>query len=339
LLADGLACGRGVGVRAVDRLPSALSLESLFPRPGRIFGLAVLTALVASLIATGVASADALTPDSQSGSPNAQDIDTLYKLLMILGGLVFLVVEGALIWSFFRFKAKRGRVAAQIHGNTRLEIGWTVAAALLLVLITAVTFIMLPGIKNPARSGPEGLQFASDPLYAYTDQPTPPGGDALTIKVDGQQYVWRFQYPGNDDVFAYEQMVVPVDTTVVLDITADDVAHSWWIPALGGKADAIPGYTNHYWFKAAKTGVYHGQCAELCGRNLANMLAEVRVLPVEEYQAWYRRQASNIQQAQKLQAEQRPQYDQPNIPDSAEGESTGGASGPDLSGETSAPQG
>ena len=302
MLADGLACGRGVGVRAVDRLPSALSLESLFPRPGRIFGLAVLTALVASLIATGVASADALTPDSQSGSPNAQDIDTLYKLLMILGGLVFLVVEGALIWSFFRFKAKRGRVAAQIHGNTRLEIGWTVAAALLLVLITAVTFIMLPGIKNPARSGPEGLQFASDPLYAYTDQPTPPGGDALTIKVDGQQYVWRFQYPGDDNVFAYTEMVVPANTTVILDITADDVQHSWWIPKLGGKMDALPGYTNKTWFKA-KRGTYAGQCAELCGRNHANMLARVRVVSVEEYEQWFEQRKEDIKTARERQAE------------------------------------
>jgi len=301
--------------------------------------LAVVAALLASLIASGVASADAITPDSQSGSPNAENIDTLYKLLMVLGGLVFITVEGALIWSFFRYKAKRGRVAAQIHGNTRLEIGWTVAAAVLLVLITAVTFIMLPGIKNPARSGPNGLQFAADPLYAYTDQPPPPGGDRLLIKVDGQQYVWRYQYPGDDDVFAYESMVVPVNTTVVLDITADDVAHSWWIPALGGKADAIPGYTNHQWFKATKTGVYHGQCAELCGRNHANMYGEVRVVPVQEYQAWYRGQAARIEQAQKLQAQERPKYDQPNIPDSAQGESTGGAGGTDQSLNGAAPEG
>ncbi len=334
-----LACARGAGVRGVDRLPSALSLESQFPRRRRAMGLAVLAALLASLVVTGVASADALTPDSGSGSPNAQDIDTLYKLLMVLGGIVFFAVEGALLWALFKYKAKRGRVAAQIHGNTRLEIGWTVAAAVLLVLITAVTFIMLPGIKNPAPTGPNGLQFASEPLYAYTDQPAPPGGDSLRIKVDGQQYVWRFQYPGNENVFAYTEMVVPVDTTVELDITADDVAHSWWIPDLGGKADAIPGYTNKYWFKAAKTGVYHGQCAELCGRNHANMLAYVRVVPAEEYEAWYRGQARRVTQAQEAQARDRPKYDMPDIPASAAGESTEGSSGTDQSRSPSATSG
>ncbi len=88
-------------------------------------------------------------------------------------------------------------------------------------------------------------------------------------------------------------MVVPADTTVVLDITADDVNHSWWIPKLGGKFDAIPGYTNHTWFKA-KPGLYRGQCAELCGRNHANMLAQVRVVSPEEYQQWYDGQAQRI---------------------------------------------
>ena len=72
----------------------------------------------------------------------------------------------------------------------------------------------------------------------------------MTIRVDGQQYVWRFKYPGQQDVFSYDDMYVPVGMTVLLDITSDDVAHSWWIPDLGGKADALPGYVNHTWFKA-----------------------------------------------------------------------------------------
>ena len=83
-------------------------------------------------------------------------------------------------------------------------------------------------------------------------------------------------------------MVVPVGMTVTLDITADDVAHSWWIPKLGGKMDALPGYTNHTWFKADKAGTFPGQCAELCGRNHANMLARVRAVPFDEYQALVR---------------------------------------------------
>jgi cytochrome c oxidase subunit 2 len=134
-----------------------------------------------------------------------------------------------------------------------------------------------------------------------------PKGAKLNIVVDGQQYVWRYQYPRQDDkvVFAYEEMVVPVGMTVTLDITADDVAHSWWIPALGGKMDAIPGYTNKTWFKADRAGTFEGQCAELCGRNHANMLARVRAVPFDEYQSWYDQQAADIEAARKAAAAER----------------------------------
>jgi cytochrome c oxidase subunit 2 len=251
--------------------------------------------------------AGAFTPES-GGSANADEISTLYKMIGVLAIIVFVAVEGALIWAFFKYRSRKGAVAAQIHGNTRLEIGWTVAAASILIFLVVFTFIKLPDIKNPPPTGKDGLQFASSAIYASTDQPSPPDGKALKIVVDGQQYVWRYQYPGDEDVFSYTEMVVPSDTTVVLDITADDVAHSWWIPKLGGKMDAIPGYTNHTWFKA-KRGEYRGQCAELCGRNHANMLATVRVVSPEEYQEWYDEQAERIKAAREEQAESRPKYD------------------------------
>jgi cytochrome c oxidase subunit 2 len=242
-------------------------------------------------------------------SKNANDIAELYVLIMVMALIVFAGVEGTLIWILFRFKARRGRVAAQIHGNTRLEIGWTVGAAVILVFITVVTFIKLPGIKNPPASDIDanGAKVASSTLLASTDQPPPPGRTRLNIVVDGQQYVWRFQYPrvDNKQVFAYEEMVVPVGMTVTLDITSDDVAHSWWIPKLGGKMDAIPGYVNKTWFKADHAGVWRGQCAELCGRNHANMEARVRAVPFDEYQAWYDRQAADIKAAREAGARQR----------------------------------
>jgi cytochrome c oxidase subunit 2 len=245
----------------------------------------------------------------RGGSKNASDIAELYALILAMATVVFLGVEGALLWFLIRFKARRGRVAAQIHGNTRLEIGWTVGAAVILVFITVVTFIKLPGIKNPPASDIDanGARVASTTLFASTDQPAPPKGAKLNIVVDGQQYVWRYQYPrvGGKEVFAYEEMVVPVGMTVTLDITADDVAHSWWIPKLGGKMDALPGYTNHTWFKADKAGTFTGQCAELCGRNHANMLARVRAVPFDEYQAWYDRQAADIKAARDAGAKQR----------------------------------
>jgi cytochrome c oxidase subunit 2 len=254
-----------------------------------------------------------LFPD-KGVSPNAQDIFTLYVLIFAMALVVFIGVQGSLIWFLLKFKARRGRVAAQIHGNTRLEIGWTVGAAVVLVFITIVTFIKLPGIKDPAKSDidAQGNPVAAAAVFAATDQPQPPRGAQLHIVVDGQQYVWRYQYPSQagKDVFAYEEMVVPVGMTVTLDITSDDVAHSWWIPALGGKADAIPGYVNKSWFKITKPGTYFGQCAELCGRNHANMYGRVRAVPFNEYQAWYDQQAAAIKAARLAGAQQRKQYQQ-----------------------------
>jgi cytochrome c oxidase subunit 2 len=129
--------------------------------------------------------------------------------------------------------------------------------------------------------------------------------------------VWRFNYPGQEKVFAYDDMYVPVGMTITLDVTSDDVAHSWWIPALGGKADAVPGYHNHTWFKipldAIKPGqkqvIYTGQCAELCGRNHANMTARVIGLRYADWKAWYARQAAELKTAKQLAAQERKQLE------------------------------
>jgi len=279
--------------------------------PRRALARAVPIALAALLVAAPAASAGLIMPES-GGSPNANDISTLYKLILAMAIVIFLGVEGILIWSLFRFRARRGNVAAQIHGNTRLEIGWTVGAAVILVFLTVVTFIKLGSIKNPPASDIDarGNPVSGEVLFAQTDRPAPPRDSAsMNIRVDGQQYVWRFQYPGPKAVFAYEEMVVPVGMTVTLDITSDDVAHSWWIPKLGGKFDAIPGYTNKTWFKALKPGVYRGQCAELCGRNHADMYAQVRAVPFPEYRRWYDRQAADIQAARDEAAKQRKQLE------------------------------
>lgn len=249
------------------------------------------------------------------GSPNADSIHTLYVMVFVLALIIFVGVEGALIYSFFKFRARKGRVAAQIHGNTRLEIGWTVGAALILVFITVFTFVKLPAIKDPkpslidANGGPVAAAGAQ---FAATDIPSVKG-PTLRIRVDGQQYVWRYQYPGSPRVFSYVDMVVPVGMTVLLDITSDDVAHSFWIPKLGGKMDAIPGYTNRTWFRippdAIKPGqkqvIYRGQCAELCGRNHANMYARVIGMRFDDYKRWRDAKAQQIKQAQDKAARQR----------------------------------
>ena len=284
-----------------------------------------LTAALAGLaLAPAAANAGFFFPE-KGGSENADKIWTLYLLIFILAWIVFIGVAGALVWALFKFRARKGVVAAQIHGNTRLEVGWTVGAFVILVFITVFTFITLPGIKNPAASDIDengNPVTASNVLYAATDQPPPPEGSAsLNIRVDGQQYVWRYQYPKSEkEVFSYVDMVVPVGMTVTLDITADDVVHSWWIPKLGGKMDAVPGYTNKTWFKIPESAipegsdqvVYDGQCAELCGRNHANMLARVIGMRYPDYQAWVDRKATEIKSAREQAAKTREEIDKQN---------------------------
>src|SRR3954451_18788212 len=274
--------------------------------PSRRLILPLLAVFTGALLLAPVASADLLTPES-GGSPNADDIDTLYKFVLAVAIVVFVGVEGVRLYSVFKFKARKGAVPAQIRGNTRLEIGWTVGAAVILVILATLTFIKLDGIRNPPDSGANGLQLAD------TSRRLPPNGKSLNICVNGQQYIWRYTYAADcksgknlGAPFSYEEMVVPVNTTVTLDIEAQDVAHSWWIPKLGGKFDAIPGYTNHTWFNVpgkfgTKPGgtVFFGQCAELCGRNHANMTARVRAVSVNEYQSWLERRKADIKSAEQ----------------------------------------
>jgi cytochrome c oxidase subunit 2 len=270
---------------------------------------AVAAALAASLLVVPGASADLLTPES-GGSQNANDIDTLYKITLYVAIVIFLIVEGTLIWSLVKFRRRRGGPeAAQIRGNTPLELGWTVAAALILVVLTVVTFLYLDDIKNPPASGPNGLR-ASQARFASIDQPEPPksGGPILRIGVNGQQYIWRYDYAGGDQLFSYYEMVVPTDTTVVLSVTASDVIHSWWIPELGGKVDGVPGHVNQTWFKipASKAGrVFDGQCAELCGEGHADMRARVRAVTPDRFEAWADRQRADIEAAGEALSKQR----------------------------------
>jgi cytochrome c oxidase subunit II len=284
------------------------------PRSRRSLLLALCAALAGALFAAPAAHAGLLFPES-GGSPNADSIKTLYIMIFILALIIFIGVEGLLIYSLFKFRARKGHVAAQIHGNTTLEIGWTVGAACILIFITVFTFIKLGAIKNPKPSeGAAAVAMADGTLLASTDQTTPPG-PVLKMHVDGQQYVWAYQYPSaQKSVRSYVDMVVPVGMTVILDITSDDVAHSWWIPKLGGKMDAVPGYHNKSWFQIPTKNlhngpdrtryqgmdavVYNGQCAELCGRNHANMLARVIGVSRADFDTWVTRKAQEIKQAQ-----------------------------------------
>jgi cytochrome c oxidase subunit 2 len=267
-----------------------------------LLALAAIAAL--GLLVAPSAMADMFTPES-GGSPNADKIDSLYKIVFYVGVVIFIAVEGTLIWALVKYRARRDgpQEGAQVHGNTALELGWTVGAAVIVVILAAVTFLYLGDIKNPPASGPDGLARGVE--VASIDQPAPPKGasENLVIDVNGQQYLWRYDYPGG--AFSYYELVVPTDTTVVLNLTASDVIHSWWIPKLGGKMDAVPGFVNKTWFKISEEGTYIGQCAELCGSGHADMRARVRAVSPTEYNAFLDRQQADLKASRDALAEQR----------------------------------
>jgi cytochrome c oxidase subunit 2 len=206
-------------------------------------------------------------------SPNAGRIEDIYWLLLAITGAIFVLVEGALVVFVVRFRS-RGRTRAsegpQIHGATRLELIWTVIPVLILAAIASFVFYKLPGIKNVPKAS------AADPN--------------LKIRVEGHQYYWNFIYPNG--VIQVGRMRVPAGRSVELAIHSPDVDHSWWIPSLGGKFDAIPGKVNHTWFRITRPGTYRGQCGEFCGLQHAAMLASVVALPASEFDAWYAKEAS-----------------------------------------------
>ena len=228
--------GRRYNPRALRPLPLVTSRSRA--------ATALLCGLVTLLAAPAVALAGPLAPEAGGGSPNAENIRDLYIITAILGAIVFVGVEGLLVYALIKFRNKRGGTpAAQIRGNTPLEIGWTLGAAAILVVLTVVTFIFLPGIKNPAKSKEGGYVAqasqtagagagkaggAGSTQFAALDQKAPPGpeNEYLEIGVNGQQYLWRFDYPGKDQVFNYHDIFVPVNKTVVLKIKASDVVHS-----------------------------------------------------------------------------------------------------------------
>ncbi|MDX6657835.1 MAG: cytochrome c oxidase subunit [Solirubrobacteraceae bacterium] len=284
--------------------PAALRSASPIRRRRRVLALALVAALAVLLVAATGASADLLSPES-GGSPNADRIDTLYWLVFAVAVIVFVGVEGLLFYSLFKFRARKGVVPAQIRGNTRLEVGWTVGAALILVLLSVFTFAKLGGIRNPDDSAASGFKGGYVQI-ADSVRRVPAHGKFLNVCVTGQQYIWRYTYAPDCNknnfkaVFSYTEMVVPTDTTVTLDIYGQDVAHSWWVPKLGGKFDAIPGYVNHTWFKVPGNlagTVFRGQCAELCGRNHANMIAQVRAVTPQDFETFLARRKADIKAA------------------------------------------
>ena len=211
-------------------------------------------------------------------SPNAHRITDAYIFVLVFTGIVFVLVEGVLVAFAVRYRrGKRARTAEgpQIHGSTRLEVLWTVLPVVALAAIGTFVFYKLPGIA---------------------DAPTASAADETTITVQGRQFYWLFTYPNG--AISVGTMIAPAGEVVHENVVSadDDVNHSWWVPELGGKLDAIPGQTNHTWFQAP-AGTYVARCAELCGIQHAKMTALVKVEPRAEYEQFIAQRAGNASTA------------------------------------------
>lgn len=259
-------------------------------RPAAAFAAAAAAAVVVVGVAPAEALADLLTPQSDSGSPNAEDIDTLYKITLAVALPIFVGVEGLLIYTLVRFRARRGAPAPpQIRGNTPLEVGWTIGAAAVLAALLAVTFLMLGDIKRPGAAAGTASS----------------GEKPLEIRLNMQQYLFRYDYPGEPPLFSYYELVVPVGRTVELSATSSDVVHAWWVPDVAGKIDGVPGHLSETWFRIRRPGLYYGQCAELCGEGHADMRTRVRAVSPSEFERWTRRQRRDIARAREALSETR----------------------------------
>jgi cytochrome c oxidase subunit 2 len=239
--------------------------------------VAAITLLFAASAISGCASSPTfLNPSSTVSAHEAR----LYGVIFYMALGVFIFVEGWLIYNIIRFRSRGDdSEPPQKYGNTRLEQTWTIIPILLVGLLFFFTVTTIRAVAAPTT------------------------GKQVRVNVTGHRWWWEFSYPDGKVVTANE-LHVPVNTPIVMDVTSVDVIHSFWVPQLSGKIDAIPGQTNHLWFQADKVGTFHGQCAEFCGQNHANMRFTVVVQSQADYDAWVKGQQAPLVQPQNAQQQQ-----------------------------------
>ena len=226
----------------------------------------------------------------------AHEIYDLHNVILGICTLIFIVVFGAMLWAIIKHRKSVGHRAEQFHENTTVEILWTV-----------IPFLILVGMAYPSTKT----------LLIMRDT----AGADMTIKATGYQWKWRYDYL-EDDVSFYSSLATPrdqiqnqapkgenylleVDNPVVVPVgkrvrlltTANDVIHSWWVPAFGVKQDAIPGFVRDAWFRVDTPGTYRGQCAELCGKEHGFMPVVVEAVPEDKYKEWVAQQKAKKTQA------------------------------------------
>ncbi|NOZ31919.1 MAG: cytochrome c oxidase subunit II [Alphaproteobacteria bacterium] len=225
-------------------------------------------------------------------------------LMWIIGGVVLFVLL-LLLWVMIRYNRRANPVPSKNTHNAILEVVWTVVPIAILVVIAVPSF----GILSDQLTLPDGeRKYLGSSIFDRQGGTVVPAAE-VTIKATGYQWYWGYEYvdnanagfesfmlteaeiaaqkPGEPRLLAVDnELVVPVNTTVRLLVTAADVIHAYAVPSFGIKIDAVPGRLNETWFNARKTGIYYGQCSELCGKDHGFMPIAVRVVTKDEYAAW-----------------------------------------------------
>ncbi|HEX5513106.1 MAG TPA: cytochrome c oxidase subunit II [Gammaproteobacteria bacterium] len=272
-------------------------------------------ALATGLLTAGSALADFELNMTPGASGISREVYSLHMLILWICVAIGILVFGAIIYSVIKFRRSKGAVAAQFHHSTTVEIVWTIIPMLILIAIAIPATRVLVEMEDTSNAD-------------------------LTIKVTGYQWRWGYDYldegisfissldphsnlarqrnptiqPRDVENYLLEvdnPLVLPVGKKVRFLLTSDDVIHSWWVPALGWKRDAIPGYINEKWTRLEQPGIYRGQCAELCGRDHAFMPIVLRAVPEDEYRAWVQEQKAKSGQAQQQGTAQPPSQPQP----------------------------
>jgi cytochrome c oxidase subunit 2 len=239
-------------------------------RSGRLFRILAVFALVAlafTLSACGVTD-DPQSTIAQEGRANER-IWFVYNIIWVGVAVVFVLVEALLIYTIIRFrrrpKTAHGR-PVPVHGNTTLEIAWTIIPAVVLVAIGIPTLQVLADLET-----------------------TPDDQNSMQVEVTGHQFFFAFNYP-EQELQTTNVLHIPEDTVIDIELRSDDVIHSFWVPKLNGKTDNVPGRTNTMWIEADNPGTYHGQCAEFCGTGHALMKFQVEVHTQADFDAWVQEQ-------------------------------------------------
>lgn len=283
---------------------------------------------MAPAILAAPAGAVQLSPDTPH-SPNTEDMSTAYWVMIAVTIAVIVVVNVALIGALVRFRERRGRAPERItagrHAISRIAVVLAVPALAIFIFGIVIT----DSARTVEPSGPDGLTASASrtaqvgvkgvsvPATTAADEATlseqPPGGETavqipaegepLQISAIGQQWLWRFEYPGGvpgQRTFSYSELTVPVDTAVVVNITSTDVIHGWWVPSLTGQVQAVPGTVAQTWFKADEVGVYRGRPTIFDGTSHPAMTVQVRVVESTTYQAYVEELTNDIAEAQGI---------------------------------------